>query len=46
VIGRRRRRHQLRDLVREQGAAVGQLEAPAFELVSAGKGAAFAAEQR
>jgi hypothetical protein len=41
-----RGRRQLRDLVQEQGAAVGQFEAPAFELVSAGKGAAFAAEQR
>jgi len=40
-----RGRRQLRDLVQEQGAAVGQFEAPAFELVSAGKGAAFVAEQ-
>jgi hypothetical protein len=46
MIGRCRRRRQLRDLVWQQGAAVGQFEAPAFELVSAGKGAAFVAEQR
>ena len=40
-----RGRRQLRDVVREQGAAVGQFEAPVFELVSAGKGAAFVAER-